>query len=162
MEAKGDSEAIESLKKAFSTHCWGKVANKINEKLADSSRHFSGSNLQYAHNPTDQMPCLPLPEELSVVLLPLIGAGMAVGGFFSGTLSDFFENDFVDFFANDVSGFFTEDVAGFFTDIGGGFLKGAGDFSNFFIEEVGGFFEEVEEVFRDTFDDIGDFFGGLF
>ena len=162
MEAKGDPEVIESLKKALSTHCWGKVADKINQKLTDSSRQFSGSDLHYAHNPSDQMPCLPLPEGLSAVLEPLIGAGMAVGGFFSGTLPDFFENDFVDFFADDVAGFFTKDVAGFFTDIGEGFLKGTGDIGKFFTDDVGGIFGDVGDFFKGGFDDVGDFFGGLF
>ncbi|MEM7065220.1 MAG: hypothetical protein AAF572_18925 [Cyanobacteria bacterium P01_B01_bin.77] len=166
LEAKNDSEAIKKFQEAVRTHCWGKIAAAMNEKLTDKSLSFSGSDLHCAHNPSDKKPCLPLPGGLIDILDPIIGAGMAVGAFFSQTLPDFFENDFVDFFVDDVAHFFTEDVAGFFKSLGEGFIDGVGEIGDFFTDDVGGIFIDFGDVviggIGDIGEDVGDFFGGLF
>jgi len=163
MENSGNQSAIDGLTTAFQTHCWGMVADRINEKLTPD-RQFSSSELQFASAPGDDQPCSAGGASgLGAVLMPIIGAGVAVGGFFSGTLPDFFEGDFSDFFTDDVANFFTDDVAGFFT----------GDVANFFTGDVAGAFttagdaiadaaKDVGETFEGGFNSVKDFFGGLF
>jgi hypothetical protein len=164
IESSKNQEAINSITTALNTHCWAHVADQINERLTPD-RRFSNSELQYANNPGDTAACsMRSPSGLATVLMPVIGAGVAVAGFFSGTLPDFFEGDFTNFFEGDVADFFTQDVAGFFTDDVAGFFTD--DVANFFTEDVTGAFtgasESIVSVFEGGFEEFSDFFGGLF
>ena len=161
VEAKNDAGAIESLANSLDTHCWGQIADQINAKLPDESRHFSGSDLHYAHAPAETGACSLGGSAIGSALAPVIGAGMAVSGFFAGTLPDFFENDFKDFFVDDVAGVFTNEVAGFFGTIADGFLDGTGEVADFFKDDVGGAFSDAGNAIKDAAGTVGGWFGSL-
>jgi hypothetical protein len=129
-DASTDPNVRSNLQKALDTHCWDFVANKIVSSMTNGLT-FSGDDLHRAYAPTDSSPCnMPTPNAIEVAIAEVIGAGGAVGAFFSQTLPNFFENDFSNFFTGTIGGFFAGDFANFFVDLGNNIKDGFVDFGN--------------------------------
>ena len=131
-DASTDSSAQANLQTALNTHCWDYVAGKIVSGMKEGADlSFTGNDLHQAYAPDDNAPCtMPNPTVIDEAIIALIGAGGAVGAFFSKSLPDFFEHDFANFFTGTIPGFFTGDFANFFVDLGNNIKNGFVDFGN--------------------------------
>lgn len=138
-EPKEDSKA--KFREALDTHCWDKVAETIQQAMADKATlPFSGADLHQAYAPEDQSGCSG-PSGFEKALGETIAAGLLVGAFFSSDIPNFFENDFAGFFANTMPDFFGGPFSDFFVDLGDSISDGFVDFG----EATKGAFEKVAD-----------------